>query len=316
MSLSSFESAVIRALNAQDYAAALDSYNSWYDAVISRGESVNLVWRSQHKANAANLSRKALYDSLGSVVHCSTRLKKAVDMFVGLTPKVFALANQQPSFFYVPDLTAQPFWPVELLSGLGTLADNLAASLLGHFEHSSTESYLTRFDNIPQQDDWQKLYTDWQSVQLMIGGEAQPILKTLPSTFSSFLDDPLIAQCPPFAPEAFVSTLVPKAVIPPHYGLTNIKLTLHVALNVNPNASLTAGGQVFHWHDGCSAMVFDDSFLHSAKNEGEVPRSVLILDIWHPDLTLGERNALARFFDVHHQWKQGVGRLSGLDKGL
>lgn len=33
-------------------------------------------------------------------------------------------------------------------------------------------------------------------------------------------------------------------------------------------------------------LLFDDSFLHEAENNSEErPRVVLIVDVWHPDLT-------------------------------
>lgn len=32
-------------------------------------------------------------------------------------------------------------------------------------------------------------------------------------------------------------------------------------------------------------VIFDDSFLHEAANLSDKPRVVLIVDVWHPDLT-------------------------------
>ena len=50
------------------------------------------------------------------------------------------------------------------------------------------------------------------------------------------------------------------------------------------------------WIEG-DVILFDDSFLHSASHDGpdaeETPsRAVLMVDMWHPDLTEDERNAL------------------------
>jgi aspartate beta-hydroxylase len=44
--------------------------------------------------------------------------------------------------------------------------------------------------------------------------------------------------------------------------------------------------------------VFDDSFEHEAWNKGARERIVLIVDIWHPDLTPRERWALDRVVRV------------------
>ena len=45
--------------------------------------------------------------------------------------------------------------------------------------------------------------------------------------------------------------------------------------------------------------MFDDSFLHSVSHSGEETddfRAVLIVDIWHPDLTREERDILDIIF--------------------
>ena len=39
-------------------------------------------------------------------------------------------------------------------------------------------------------------------------------------------------------------------------------------------------------------LIFDDSFEHDVWNEGDSARFVLIVDIWHPELTEEERRTL------------------------
>ena len=62
---------------------------------------------------------------------------------------------------------------------------------------------------------------------------------------------------------------------------------------------MVVGGQITNWRNGCCISI-DDSFTHSAAydtnglNTG--PRVVLIVDMWHPDLTMKERNALNAVF--------------------
>lgn len=56
------------------------------------------------------------------------------------------------------------------------------------------------------------------------------------------------------------------------------------------SSSGTAGwikvaGETRYLQEG-KAVIFDDSFLHEAGNtSAEEPRVVLIVDIWHPDLS-------------------------------
>ena len=51
------------------------------------------------------------------------------------------------------------------------------------------------------------------------------------------------------------------------------------------------------WHPG-KAFVFDDTIEHEAWNDSDVPRAVLILDIWSPFVSKAERDA--RIDEVVH----------------
>ncbi|CAE6922795.1 ASPHD1, partial [Symbiodinium sp. CCMP2456] len=68
----------------------------------------------------------------------------------------------------------------------------------------------------------------------------------------------------------------------------NFFLTAHFGLSVPPDCSITVGGDERPWkEDDC--IVLDTSFLHSTKNESDEDRFVLVVDFWHPDLTVPER---------------------------
>ncbi len=99
----------------------------------------------------------------------------------------------------------------------------------------------------------------------------------------------------------FFSVLYPGTKIEEHCGPTNVRHRLHFPLHVPSHndddhqsfqlrPSLTVSGEEVNWVEG-HAFVFDDSLLHSAKypdnNESEV-RVVLVLDLWHPDLSHDE----------------------------
>ena len=44
---------------------------------------------------------------------------------------------------------------------------------------------------------------------------------------------------------------------------------------------------------GVEAIVFDDTIEHEAMNGSDALRVVLIFDVWHPDLSAAEREAVA-----------------------
>ena len=97
-----------------------------------------------------------------------------------------------------------------------------------------------------------------------------------------------------------MSLLAPGTHIAPHCGPTNHRLRLHLALSVPParadteatpreTIGIRVGNETRRWRTG-SALLFDDSFEHEVWNRAGAPRLVLIVDVWHPDLTLAQRD--------------------------
>ena len=94
---------------------------------------------------------------------------------------------------------------------------------------------------------------------------------------------------PETGPTVFFSILAPKAHIPAHMGVTNTRLIVHVPLVIPPGCRFRVGSETREWEFG-KAFVFDDTIEHEAWNDSDVPRAVLIFDIWNPYLTLAERD--------------------------
>lgn len=88
------------------------------------------------------------------------------------------------------------------------------------------------------------------------------------------------------------SLLSPGVHIWPHCGPTNCRIRAHLGLKVPDNVFLRVSNEsVRTWHEG-EFIVFDDSFEHEVWHNGTEHRLVLIVDLWHPDLTLAQRSAL------------------------
>ena len=92
-------------------------------------------------------------------------------------------------------------------------------------------------------------------------------------------------------PAAMFSLLKPKTRIPPHNGVTNVRLVTHLPLIVPEACRFRVGNDVREWVPG-RAWVFDDTIEHEAVNDSEKLRVVLILDVWHPHLTPAERSLI------------------------
>ena len=87
----------------------------------------------------------------------------------------------------------------------------------------------------------------------------------------------------------------PHSGVQPHSDGRNFVLTAHLGLQVPTRSPelcwIEVGGERRYWVQD-KAIIFDTSFVHRTLNDSEEDRYVLILDFWHPDLTLIERDAL------------------------
>jgi len=102
-----------------------------------------------------------------------------------------------------------------------------------------------------------------------------------------------LAAAPPHTPEAFFSILKPGTHIPPHFGLSNLKLAVHLALLIPASCGIRVGAETRHWEEG-KCLIFDDSFEHEAWNRSAELRAVLIVEAWNPGLSGVEREAIGR----------------------
>ncbi len=90
----------------------------------------------------------------------------------------------------------------------------------------------------------------------------------------------------------YISRMVPGTHIVPHVGPTNLRLRSHLGIHVpEGDCRLCLGGETRGWVEG-ECIVFDDTFEHEAWNFTNEARTVLIVDIWHPDLTAREIDVL------------------------
>ncbi|KAL9182404.1 hypothetical protein ACHAXT_013056 [Thalassiosira profunda] len=102
------------------------------------------------------------------------------------------------------------------------------------------------------------------------------------------------------AAEAFFASMKPQTSIKPHSDFTNFVLTSHVPLvipeNGNNKCRLSVGDETRQWLEG-NVILFDTSIYHDAINDSDEMRYILMLRIWHPDLTTEEREALQLIYD-------------------
>ena len=95
--------------------------------------------------------------------------------------------------------------------------------------------------------------------------------------------------------DAFVSILKPGSHIKLHQGSSNVKMTCHLGISgiLQPHGQLhiRAGAESRSWKED-TWIIFNDSVPHEVWHNGDQPRCVLIVDVWHADLTQTERWAI------------------------
>jgi aspartyl/asparaginyl beta-hydroxylase (cupin superfamily) len=128
----------------------------------------------------------------------------------------------------------------------------------------------------------------WSAFHLVEAGKVNDAnAQRCPRTMALLAGAPQPDQ-PGRTPVAMFSVLKPKTRIPPHCGVSNVRLVTHVPLVVPPGCGFRVGNDVRAWEEG-KAWVFDDTIEHEAWNDSELPRAILMFDIWHPHLTGPER---------------------------
>ena len=95
----------------------------------------------------------------------------------------------------------------------------------------------------------------------------------------------------------YFSVLTAGTHITPHCGPTNTRLRCHLGLVVPQECRIRVGSETRSWEAG-KCLIFDDSFEHEVWNSNQQARIVLVVDVWHPDLTAAEVRALGQIMNM------------------
>lgn len=109
------------------------------------------------------------------------------------------------------------------------------------------------------------------------------------------------------AGQAYFSVMSAGTHVTAHCGPTNTRIRCHLGLIVPKTSVIRVDQEKLHWRElGC--IVFDDSFEHEVWNP-DAERAVLIIDLWHPDLSMEERWALekiTRFSRTNRSYRRDI----------
>lgn len=206
--------------------------------------------------------------------------------------------HQEPSDFHFPGMAEVEFYNPGLFRGLDRLeaaADNIRAEFNALIAAEAAEMvpYIQYPARVPLRQ-WKELNfnRNWTAIHLLKNGERiETNARHCPKTMEAIahLDQP---QVPGASPNAMFSLLAPRTHIPPHTGVANTRLVCHLPLIVPPKCGFRCGATTVEWHVG-KTFIFDDTIEHEAWNDSDELRVVLIVDLWAPSLSEGDRRAVA-----------------------
>lgn len=200
---------------------------------------------------------------------------------------------------YVPGLTIREFWENDSFEWTQKLTSKYKAIRKEFLDVTANMARLQQEGN----NIWAGALTEdassyglgWKTLVLMDRSRWDPVnVNLFPVTAKAVHD----AGVP--AVEVFFASLQPDSKIKPHSDFTNFVLTSHLALDIpysgENKCRIRIGDTTRQWING-QLMVFDTSLMHDAVNESDKTRYILMMRIWHADLTPVERDALQFIYD-------------------
>jgi len=226
-----------------------------------------------------------------------TRVDHCIRMYLGREPLTKSHPMQKPTFMTFPDLPTHGWfkrtefpWLEKIESRTPEIRAELAQVL-----HSDQgfRPFIEMPLSHPGSAYWEALnYSPtWNAFFFYRDGRRfDDNCRRCPVT-SKLLDSLPLNHVAEHSPEVFFSVLKPGAHIPPHSGVINTRLVVHLPLIIPPECGIRVGDETRGWKEG-ECIVFDDTFEHEAWNRSDQTRVVLIFDIWNPYLTDTEKQAM------------------------
>lgn len=223
------------------------------------------------------------------------RFARALDLLAGRAQ----IYPQQPSRFHYPGLAPIEWFDPEDFGwapALEAAAPAIRAELETALAEATPFAPYVEADAIRPGAHAQGLVGDagWSALYLVKEGAPVPAAAArFPATMATLAHVPLCDSAG--TPSVLFSRLKPGARIPPHTGFLNTRLICHLAVIAPPGCSLRVGNERREWREG-ELSIFDDTIEHEAMNGSARDRTVLIFDIWRPELSEEERHLVRALF--------------------
>ncbi len=230
-----------------------------------------------------------LYIYIVSVAYTQFRGKVRLKFFRQLVNHSTLMAPINAIMYLFSAVPNQPFFEVKQFPALAKLRENWQV-IRAEAQNLFTEGYIKAAEN---NDDmgfnsffkrgWKRFYLKWYAGFLPSAQALCPktvdLLKTIPGINGAMF------------------TLLPKqGQLKPHRDPYAGSLRYHLGL-ITPNSDkcrIYVDGNLYVWKDG-EDVLFDETYIHSAKNETDVDRIILFCDVERP-MRNKIATAINRFF--------------------
>ncbi len=253
--------------------------------------------REVHAQHVGELGRHIREQLGGARDALSGAEARRLETFIDTTLRVRKRYRQEPMEYFYPGLPDIEFyersefpWLPAFEARTPEIQRELARVLVE--DEAGFSPYIHYEDHLPL-DQWRELNKSprWSAFHFYDQGREIPErCARAPATIAAVKALPQ-AEVDLRSPTAMFSVLKPHTRIPPHTGIANFRLVVHLPLVLPGHCGFRVGGETREWRIG-EAWVFDDTIEHEAWNDSDEIRIILICDVWSPRLSPAEREAI------------------------
>ena len=223
------------------------------------------------------------------------RFAEALSIATGISPAY----PQAPTNFFYPRLPAIPFHDPADFPWLGPIAAQTVAMRAEVEAVIRAEAGIAPYVEAPanRPSKAHSLLGDarWSAYHLWQAGVAVAAAHAACPVTVAAVESAPIPRVAGRSPMALFSILAGGTHIPPHNGMLNTRLIVHIPLIVPTGCRLRVGAETQTVEAGVP-LIFDDTIEHEAWNDSAEPRAILLFEVWRPELTGGERSALTALY--------------------
>jgi aspartyl/asparaginyl beta-hydroxylase (cupin superfamily) len=279
------------------YAAALSNAppDQYLDAPTLQAANRARELHARHTDELGEFIRDRIGDTTSQ---CAAAQRRRIDSFIATTLRTRKRYQQEPLEYFYPGLPAIEFyereefpWLAEFEAATPAIQSELATIL--QEDEAGFAPYIHYDDHLPL-DQWRELNHSprWSAFHFYDKGKpVEDRWQRAPATVQAVSRLPQ-ARVDRRSPSALFSVLQPRTRIPPHTGVANFRLVVHLPLVLPAGCHFRVGGETRSWRMG-EAWVFDDTIEHEAWNDSDETRVILICDVWSPRISEEERHAIA-----------------------